>query len=70
MNSTWEIKKYTIEMLSRNINRYCLVSKSCLTLSQPRGLKPTRLLCPWDFPSKTIEVDCHFLIQGSSQLRD
>ena len=24
----------------------------------------SRLLCPWDSPSKTIEVDYHFLFQG------
>ena len=26
---------------------------------QPRGLQPTRLLCPWDFPSKSTGVGCH-----------
>ena len=30
----------------------------------PRGLQPTRLLCPWNFPGKTIGVGCHFLLQG------
>ena len=44
-------------MLSKNVNYCCLVTKSCLTLSQLHGLKPTRLLCPWDFPGKTTEVD-------------
>ena len=28
------------------------------------GLKPSRLLCPWDFPGKNIGVGCHFLLQG------
>ena len=28
--------------------------------------QPTRLLCPWDFSGKNIEVGCHFLPQGSS----
>ena len=32
--------------------------------SRPHGLQPTRLLHPWDFPAKNIEVDCHFLLQG------
>ena len=36
----------------------------CLTLLQPRGLQPTRLLCPWDSPGKNIGVSCHFLLQG------
>ena len=28
------------------------------------GLKPVRLLCPWDFPGKNVGVGCHFLFQG------
>ena len=31
---------------------------------QPRGLQPTRLLCPWDSPGKNTGVGCHFLLQG------
>ena len=30
---------------------------------QPYGLKPTRLLCPRDFPGKNTGVGCHFLLQ-------
>ena len=41
----------------------CSVSQSCPTL-QPRGLGPTRLLCPWHFPGKNTGVGCHFLLQG------
>ena len=40
---------------------------SCSVMSdflQPHGLKPTRLLCPWDFPGKNPGVGCHFLLQG------
>ena len=36
----------------------CLVSKSCLTLCDPR------LLCLWDCPGKNIGVGCHALHQG------
>ena len=32
--------------------------------SQPQGLQPARLLCPWDFPGKNTGVGCHFLLQG------
>ena len=32
--------------------------------SRSYGLKPTRLLCPWDFPGKNTGVGCHFLPQG------
>ena len=31
---------------------------------RPRGLQPTRLLCPWDSPGKNTGVGCHFLLQG------
>ena len=34
---------------------------------RPHGLKPTRLLCPWDFPGKSTGVGCHFLLQGIFQ---
>ena len=32
--------------------------------SRLHGLRPTRLLCPWDFPGKDTGVGCHFLLQG------
>ena len=33
-------------------------------LCDPPGLKPTRLLCPWNFPGKNTGMGCHFLLQG------
>ena len=30
--------------------------------SRPHRLQPTRLLCPWDFPSKSTGVGCHCFI--------
>ena len=30
---------------------------------RPRGLQPSRLLCPWDSPGKDTGVGCHFLLQ-------
>ena len=38
------------------------VSQSCPTLCDP--MEPTRLLSPWNFPGKSTEVGCHFLLQG------
>ena len=38
--------------------------QSCLTLCNPHGLQPTRLLCPWDSLGKNARVGCHFLLQG------
>ena len=34
------------------------VAQSCPT-QRPRGLQPTRLLHPWDFPGKSAGVGCH-----------
>ena len=30
----------------------------------PHGMRPARLLYPWDFPGKNTGVGCHFLLQG------
>ena len=32
---------------------------------RPHGLKPTRLLHPWDFPGKSTGVGCHCLLYPS-----
>ena len=37
----------------------------CSVLShslRPKGLKPTKLFCPCDFPGKNTAVGCHFLL--------
>ena len=39
------------------------ITKSSQTFLCPRGLEPTRLLCPWNLPGKYTGVDCHFLLQ-------
>ena len=31
---------------------------------RPRGLQPTRLLHPWDFPGNSTGVGCHCLLRG------
>ena len=41
-----------------------LVFKLCPTLFDPHGLKPTRVLCPWDSSGKNTGVGCYFLLQG------
>ena len=33
----------------------------------PRGLQPTRLLCPWEFPGKRTGVGCHLLLHTTLQ---
>ena len=47
-----------------------LVAQPCLTLSRPRELQPTRLLCPWNSPGKNTGVGCHSLLQGIFPPRD
>ena len=42
----------------------CTFVKLCLTLLQPHGLQPFRLLCPCNFPGKNTGVGCHCLLQG------
>ena len=36
---------------------------SCVWLLQPHGLRPTRILCPWDSPGKITGVGCHAFFQ-------
>ena len=40
--------------------------QSCLTLCDPHGQQPTRLLCPRDSPGKNTGVGCHFLLHLST----
>ena len=52
---------------------YRVSQLNCSFLSdslRPHGLWPVRLLCPWDSPGKNTGMDCHSLLQGSSQPRD
>ena len=45
--------------------RMCvLVAQLCLTLLQTHGLKPFRLLSPWNSLGKNTGVGCHSLLQG------
>ena len=30
----------------------------------PHGLRPARVLYPWESPGKNTDVACHFLLQG------
>ena len=48
---------------SKRINIF--INLACSVVSNslwPHGLWPTRLLCPWDFPSNSTGVGCHFLL--------
>ena len=43
----------------------CQVSSVVSDSVRPHGLKPTRLLCPWDSPGKNTGVSCHFLFSNA-----
>ena len=43
-------------------------SLSHIWLLETRGLQPTRLLCPWDFPGESTGVGCHCLLQWMWEL--
>ena len=45
--------------------RACVLSHSVVSDSLgPHGLKPARLLCPWNYPSRNTGMGCHSLLQG------
>ena len=44
--------------------------KSNMTEKTWHALKPTRLLCPWDFPARILEWVAISLARGSSWIRD
>ena len=39
---------------------WVLCHLSCVQLFGTHGLQPTRLLCPWDYPSKNTGMSCQF----------
>ena len=45
-------------------------AQSCLTVLQPPGLWPARLLCPWNSIGKNTEVGCHALLQAVFQTQE
>ena len=44
-------------------SQYCCIASVVSDSVRPHGLQPTRLLRPWDSPSKNTGVGCHFLLQ-------
>ena len=64
----WRLEKLQ-EMVKQHRVCCCLVAKLWLTLLQPPGLQPTRLLWPWDFPGTWVAVSFYrgsFPTQGSN----
>ena len=59
-------RKATASVCSHFLSLCCLLfSRSVVSDSvRPRGLQPSRLLCPWDSPGKNTGGGCHCLLQG------
>ena len=55
----WNSGKHWLSSQHSSQFSHSVVSDS----SWPHGLQPTRLLLPWDFPSKSTGVGCHRLLQ-------
>ena len=55
-----ELKRFLMTVNSWWVSE---VTQSCTTL-RPHGLESSRLLHPYDFPSKSTGVGCHLLLQG------
>ena len=66
------MKHKTIKLLENNMGENlddlgygAKLLQSWLTLCDLMDCQePSRLLCPWDSPSKNTGVGCHFLLQG------
>ena len=59
----FKLKVLSLEHTLKNSVQFSSVTQSWLTLCDPCGLWPARLLCPWDFPGQNTGVGCHFLLQ-------
>ena len=56
----WCSALFMVQLISVHECESHLVMSNSLCL---HGLRPTRLLCPWDSPGKNMGVGCHFLLQ-------
>ena len=69
-NLTRQILSWEFKLGKMGSIQYVIKYLECVSLSVmsdslwPQGLKPARLLCPWDSPGKDPGVDCHSLFQG------
>ena len=56
----WQVRNRQTGLPNQCVLRHTAMSNSL----QLHGLKPTRLLCSWDFPGTNTGVGCYFLLQG------
>ena len=52
------------------IMHVCMLSRFSRVSLRPYGLKPTRLLSPWNSPGKNTGVGCHALLEGVFSTQD
>ena len=57
----WQVRELFFFFFFLFFFLFCEAAQSCPT--DLRGLQPTRLFHPWDFPGKGTGVGCHFLLQ-------
>ena len=57
---------YFLLIISNKYMCVCQVASVVSSSLSRCGLKPSRLLCPWDSPGKNTGVGCHVLFQGIS----
>ena len=63
-DQTPALQVYSLLLSHQGIPQH-IVSRSVMSDSlQPHGLKPARLLCPWNFPGKNTGVGGASLLQG------
>ena len=62
-----DLREIRITEMFESVN----VSHSVTSYSlRPRGLRPSRLLCPWNSPGRNTGVGCLSLLRGPSPPRD
>ena len=56
------------KLQAASVQQLCARTLCCFSCVQlfvtPWTIQPARLLCPWNFSGRNIEVGCYFLLQG------
>ena len=61
--SLTSLKRPSCSLLNSYVHYACCLASVMSNSLGPHGLQPTRLLCPWNFPSENTGISCHFLLQ-------
>ena len=64
----WAFRLFSVGTNADDTISSVQVSRSVMSdSSRPRGLQPTTLLHPWDFPGNSSGVGCHCLLQTTME---